>query len=93
MKTMQVQWEDEENNRIVAMTVDFAIRNQVVEVAAIAPQRVTFVCPESGSPLRTIRVWTEAGRRHLESKFRASGRLDELHGRLAGHHAAELAVI
>lgn len=89
---MQVQWEDEENNRIVAMTVDFAIRNQIVEVAAIAPQRVTFVCSESGTPLRSIRVWTEAGRRHLAGKFLASGRMEELKVRLGGHET-ELAVI
>ena len=88
MKTMQVQWEDEENNRIIAMTVGYTITDEVVDVAVIAPQRVTFVCPDTGSPVRHVRVWTDAGRRHLARKFKESGRYEELCGRMLGEATA-----
>lgn len=78
MKTIEKHWEDAENNRRVAYSVGFTKQAHGVEIKAVTPKEVTFLCPESKSPLRTIGVWTEKGRELLAHQLRTSGHLTEL---------------
>jgi hypothetical protein len=78
MKTIESHWEDEENNRRVAYSIGFTHEAGAVQVKAVTPKQVTFLCPESKSELRTIGVWTEKGRELLAHQLRTSGHLTEL---------------
>ena len=78
MHTMDSHWEDEENNRRVAYSVEYARQGESIEIKALVPKMVTFVCPQSTTPLRTIGVWTEKGRELLTHQLRTSGHVAEL---------------
>jgi hypothetical protein len=78
MQTLDAHWEDEENSRRVAYSVGFTRQGEAVEIGAITPKQVTFVCPESKQPLRTIGVWTDRGRQLLTHQLRNSGELSNL---------------
>ena len=56
MQTIETHWEDEENNRRVAYSVGYTRQSGSVEIKALTPKQVTFLCPESKSELRTISV-------------------------------------
>ena len=78
MKTIESHWEDKNNNRRVAYSVGYTRDAGAVEIKALTPKQVTFLCPESNSELRTIGVWTEKGRELLTHQLRTSGHLTEL---------------
>ncbi|MCA9237393.1 MAG: hypothetical protein KDA44_18090 [Planctomycetales bacterium] len=78
MHTIESHWEDEENNRRVAYSIEYARNGESVEIKGLTPKQVTFVCPESKSPQRTIGVWTDKGRELLSHQLRTSGHLAEL---------------
>ena len=78
MNTIQSHWHDAENNRRVAYSVAFARNEQGVAIQEVTPTEVTFLCPASKSPLRTVGVWTEKGREMLAHQLRTSGHLTEL---------------
>lgn len=78
MQTIESQWEDSENNRRVAYSVGFTREAGAVEIKALTPKQVTFLCPQSKNELRTIGVWTEKGREFLAHQLRTSGHLSEL---------------
>ncbi len=78
MQTVEANWEDEENNRHVAFAVEVTRKDNSVEIRAITPKQVTFLCPESNNPLRTIGVWTDSGRELLANQLRESGHLSKL---------------
>jgi hypothetical protein len=78
MTTIESHWEDAENNRRVAFSAAVAREGQAVAIKAVTPTQVTFLCPESKSPLRTVGVWTEKGRELLAHQLRTSGHLTEL---------------
>ena len=78
MKTIESHWEDKENNRRVAYSVGFTREAGAVEIKALTPKHVTFLCPDSNSELRSIGVWTEKGRELLAHQLRTSGHLTEL---------------
>jgi hypothetical protein len=78
MHTIETHWEDEENNRQVAFAVEFTRSNDAVEIQSLTPRKVTFLCPESNAPLRSIGVWTEKGRQLLANQFRASDSIAQL---------------
>ena len=78
MKTIQSHWHDAKNNRRVAYSVAFAKNGETIEIKAVTPMQVTFVCPESKSDLRTVGVWTQKGRELLTHQLRTSGHLTEL---------------
>jgi hypothetical protein len=78
MKTINSHWHDAKNNRRVAYSVAFAKNGETVEIKAVTPTQVTFVCPESKSDLRTVGVWTQKGRELLAHQLRTSGHLTEL---------------
>ena len=78
MHTIESHWEDEENNRRVAFSVGYTREAGAVELKAVTPKQVTFLCPESKNALRTISVWTDKGRELLAHQLRTSGHLTEL---------------
>jgi hypothetical protein len=82
MGSTQIVWEDEENNRQVALTVDYAVSDAKVCVTRVTPTRVTFLCPATQSPLRSIRVFTDKGRAILGRAFRSSAAAEQLLGEL-----------
>jgi hypothetical protein len=78
MHTIESHWEDEENNRRVAFSVGYTREAGAVELKAVTPKQVTFLCPESKNELRKISVWTDKGRELLAHQLRTSGHLTEL---------------
>ena len=78
MKTIESHWEDKDNNRRVAYSVGYTRAAGAVEIKALTPKQVTFICPESKDELRSIGVWTEKGRELLAHQLRTSGHLTEL---------------
>jgi hypothetical protein len=90
MKTCQATWEDEENNRRVELVVNYQLDATRVEINDVTPTRVTFVCPTSGKPTRSIGVWTNGGRRVLGRQVKASGRLNSLAQDIAAGQVVEI---
>ncbi|HMP06820.1 MAG TPA: hypothetical protein PJ982_10755 [Lacipirellulaceae bacterium] len=78
MNTIETQWEDAENHRRIDYAVHYARQGDGVEIKAVTPKQVTFLCPDSKSPLRTVGVWTQKGRELLAHQLRTSGHLTEL---------------
>ena len=74
MQTVQTNWEDEENNRIVALSVDYTTDAGEVKLRDVTPTSVTFVNQAD----RTIRVHTAAGARLLRNQWRAKGGVEHL---------------
>ncbi len=78
LQRTEANWEDEENNRHVAVAVEFTRKDNSVEIQSLTPKQVTFLCPESNSPLRSVGVWTEKGRELLAKQLHAAGYLPQL---------------
>lgn len=78
MNFCQVSWEDEDKNRKVLFRVEYTTANGAVDVSAVTPESVTFLCPETQKPLRSIRLWGEKARTMLVRQFRESGRMDAI---------------
>ena len=75
MKTAVVNWEDDDNNRHIQFSMEYSIENGQVELGRVTPKSVSFVCPSSGVPKRTIGVHTETGRQLISTKLVQSGHL------------------
>lgn len=84
MQSTAVNWEDEENNRIISLAVDFTAGDEV-ELHRLTPTKVTFLCPDSRTQLRSVGVHRNTGRRILAQAFLSAGKLPELKGRLLEH--------
>ncbi len=78
MGTHIATWEDEENNRHIQFSVDYTAENGSVEIAKITPIKVSFICPESNTCLRTIGVFTHAGKRMLSDYVHHRGAVPRL---------------
>ncbi len=78
MQTIEANWEDEENNHQVAFSVAYTRKDNAVEIQALTPKQVTFLCPKTNDPIRTIGVWTDKGRELLTSQLHDSGHLSKL---------------
>lgn len=78
MQKIEANWEDEENNRHVAFSVEYARQDDAIEIRAMTPKQVTFLCPESNQPLRSIGVWTDKGRELLTDQLQDSGHLSRI---------------
>ena len=78
MQTVNANWEDAENNRQVAFSVAFTRQEKAIQIQSVTPQQVTFFCPATKNPVRTIGVWTEKGREFLKGQLHQSGRLTQL---------------
>ena len=90
MNNCQATWEDAENNRRVELVVNYRLDATRVEINNVTPTRVTFVCPTSGKPTRSIGVWTNGGRRVLSRQLKASGRLDSIKEEIAAGSVVEI---
>ncbi len=78
MQTVQANWEDDENNRQVEFSVAYTRQEDNLEIKSITPSKVTFFCPETKNPVRTINVWTDKGRELLKGQLHTSGNLDKI---------------
>ncbi len=78
MHKIETNWEDEENNRKVAVAVEYTRNSDSLEIRSLTPKQVTFLCPESNNPLRSVGVWTEKGRELLAKQLHAAGYLPQL---------------
>ena len=90
MKNCQATWEDEENNRHVELVVNYRLDDTRVEINHVTPTRVTFLCPTSGSPVRSIGVRTGGGRRLLARLVEESGHFDTLKQHIAEGRVVEI---
>jgi hypothetical protein len=90
MKSFQATWEDEENNRRVELVVNHRLDATRVDISDVTPTRVTFLCPTTRSPLRSIGVWTDGGRRVLARQLAAVGRLATLPQEIAAGELVEI---
>ena len=81
MKSYQATWEDAEASRQVELVVNYRLDAKRVDINDVTPTRVTFLCQKTQKPLRTIRVWTEGGRKLLARQAAAAGRLATLRAR------------
>ncbi len=90
MNSCQATWEDEENNRHVELVVNYRLDATRVEINDVTPTRVTFLCPTSGNPVRSIGVWTGGGRRMLARQVDASGHLNALKAEIAAGRVVEI---
>jgi len=80
-------WEDEENNRIVELSVEYQLADDRLEIERVTPTAVAFLDPQNGQPVRKIKVWTETGRRMLLSQYRESCGAEHLQQQLDAHLA------
>lgn len=90
MKSYQATWEDEENNRHVELVVGYQLDQATVDIANVTPRRITFLCPTHGTPVRSVGVWTKAGRCLLARQIEAAGRLATLPQEIAAGQLVEL---
>ena len=78
MKSYQATWEDAEASRQVELVVNYRLDAKRVDINDVTPTRVTFLCEKTQKPLRSVRVWTEGGRKLLARQAAAAGRLATL---------------
>ncbi|MEM8943963.1 MAG: hypothetical protein AAGD11_02185 [Planctomycetota bacterium] len=78
MQKIEANWEDEENNRKVSVDVEYTRKEDTIEIKSLTPKQVTFLCPESNNPLRSVGVWTDKGRELLAKQLHAAGCLPQL---------------
>lgn len=80
-------WEDEENNRLVELSVEYQLADDRLEVERVTPTAVSFLDPQNGQVVRKIKVWTETGRRMLLRQYRESVGSEHLQQQLDAHLA------
>ena len=90
MNTCQANWEDAENNRRVELVVNYRLDASRVDIKDVTPTRVTFLCPTSGNPLRSIGVWTGGGRRLLAEQLESAGQLATIKEEIAVGNVVEI---
>jgi len=90
MKSFQATWEDDEASRQVELVVNYRLDQTQVEVHDVTPTRVTFLCSESGQPLRSIGVRTVGGRQLLARQVAAAGRLATMPQEIAEGRLVEI---
>lgn len=71
MGTFVGNWEDEENNRIVQLSVEYRIDDNQIEIESVTPTSILFIDAETHAPVRRMNVWTEGGRRVLARQIAA----------------------
>lgn len=87
MGTYVTNWEDEENNRIVGLAVDYKLDNDQVELLEVTPSFVTFIDPQSNLPIRRINVHTNGGRRVLAKAYTERVGTDKLEQEIVNSNA------
>lgn len=69
-----VNWEDEENNRLVELSIEYLIESGEVSIKNVTPQKVSFTDQNN----RTIGVHTEKGRNLIADQFLKSGKVNQV---------------
>ena len=72
MKTVKTTWEDEENNRIVELEVEYDLSSGELTIERIVPRAIAFVCETTGNVQRRIGVHTSTGRKMLARQLAAT---------------------
>ena len=83
MNSCQSVWEDDETNRKVELLVDYSQNDAGVTIGEITPIKVTFLDPATKATIRSIGVWTKAGRAMLANQFRSTERIAGLQQEIA----------
>lgn len=83
MKTTLCTWEDETSNRHVQFSVQYVIENGAVAIKTVAPNKISFVCPDTNTVQHTIGVHTDTGRQLLADQFRNSMGYEKLASAIA----------
>ena len=83
MNSYQSVWEDDETNRKVELLVNYSLNEAGVTINEITPIKVTFLDPATQAIVRSIGVWTKAGRTLLANRVRAAGHLESLEQEIA----------
>ncbi len=78
MYSFEAAWEDDETNRRVDLIVNYSLEEAGVAINGLTPTKVTFLDPATNNELRSIGVWTSAGRRILERQFRATAQFEAI---------------
>ncbi len=73
-----VSWHDEKNQRIVKFRVEWSMDDNQLEIQRLRPNKVTFLCPETNSIVRSAGVRTARSRDVLRDAFIAGGQLERL---------------
>ena len=82
MNSMTMNWEDEENNRLVELSVAYRIDSDHLEIIEITPTSVSFFDPQTKQFVRKINVWTAVGRDMLFHAYRQHVGLDRLRSQM-----------
>ncbi len=75
---MLAQWEDGENHRQIQFSIEYSIENSAVVLDRVTPVKVTFICPDTNTVLRSVGVHTDKGVSMLRNQLVQSGKLEEL---------------
>ena len=75
---MLAQWEDGESNRQIQFSIDYSVESSAVVLDRLTPVKITFICPDTNTVLRSVGVHTDKGQSTIADQFAQSGKLDEL---------------
>ncbi len=78
MGVYNANWEDEEHNRIVELSVEYQLDDDQLELLTVTPIAVNFVDPQSKVTHRTLPIHTECGRQVLRNVYRRKGGIERL---------------
>ncbi len=78
MGVYNANWEDEEHNRIVELSVEYLLDDDQLQLVNVTPLTVNFVDPQSRVSHRTLRVHTESGRQVLRNAHLRKGGIERL---------------
>ena len=83
MGTYNATWEDEDNNRQIHFSVAYSTENGTVTLESVTPTKVSFICPETNTCLRSVGVHTSAGRGMLGKYVVEHADMDRLKSEIA----------
>lgn len=86
MHTCQTNLEDADNHRQIDLTVTYVAAGEKVELKQVTPTRITFLCPESRRPLRSIALHREMARSMLLAQI--DGHMEQLRLDVEAQHAS-----
>ncbi|MEQ8787707.1 MAG: hypothetical protein RIC55_15495 [Pirellulaceae bacterium] len=65
MPTHTANWEDEENNRLIELSVEYRLADDRIEIENVTPTSILFIDAASLQPRRRLGVHTDKGREML----------------------------
>lgn len=88
MPAQTANWEDEENNRIVQLSVKYQLTESRIEIENVTPVSILFIDAATQTPHRRIRVCTDKGRALLCRQHAAAGGIEMLRDQLEANMLA-----